>query len=77
MGLNGHSQKLSDFFTNAKLPKRARDRWPLLCAEEKIIWIPGYRPAETFKLSPDSQSVYYFSLKLPALKAGDHQETGT
>jgi tRNA(Ile)-lysidine synthase len=77
LGLDGHSQKLSDFFTNAKLPKRARDRWPLLCAEEKIIWVPGYRPAETFKLRPDSQSVIYFSLRSPALKARDGQETVT
>ena len=28
LGLKGHSQKLSDFFVNVKLPRRARDRWP-------------------------------------------------
>ena len=29
LGLQGHSQRLSDFFVNEKLPARARDRWPL------------------------------------------------
>lgn len=49
-GLGGHSQKLSDFFINVKLPRRARARWPLLCVGETVIWVPGYRVAEPFGL---------------------------
>jgi tRNA(Ile)-lysidine synthase len=49
LGLHGHSQKLSDFFVNEKLPARARDRWPLLCTDDAIAWIPGFRPAERYK----------------------------
>jgi tRNA(Ile)-lysidine synthase len=71
LGLKGHSQKLSDFFTNAKLPRRARDRWPLLCAGEQIIWVPGYRPAESYRLSGASQSIVYFSVTPPGEKAGE------
>lgn len=62
LGLNGHSQKLSDFFVNEKLPQRARDRWPLLCSGETVIWVPGYRPAHPYRLRTDSHSVMYFSL---------------
>lgn len=65
LGLGGHSQKLSDFFTNAKLPRRARDRWPLLSIGKKIIWIPGCRPAESFKLRPASKRVICFTCKFP------------
>ena len=65
LGMQGHSQKLSDFFTNEKLPPRARGRWPLLCAGEKIIWVPGFRPAESFKLQRSSRRVLYFSLLRP------------
>ena len=54
LGLAGHSQKLSDFFVNEKLPARARARWPLLCVGESIAWIPGYRPGERFKLHPQT-----------------------
>jgi len=50
LGLSGHSQKLSDFFVNEKLPVRARARWPLLCEGDSIAWIPGFRPAERCRL---------------------------
>jgi tRNA(Ile)-lysidine synthase len=63
MGLQGHSQKLADFLTNVKLPQRARNRWPLLCAGEKVIWVPGYRPAESFRLRETSRRVAYFALR--------------
>ncbi len=62
LGLRGHSQKISDFFTNVKLPRRARQQWPLLCAGPKVVWVPGYRPAEPFKLTKSSRLVVYFSL---------------
>jgi tRNA(Ile)-lysidine synthase len=50
-GLDGHSQKLSDFMINEKMPKRARDRWPLVCNGEQIIWVPGYRLAYPFRIT--------------------------
>lgn len=60
-GLDGHSQKLSDFFVNEKLPQRARDRWPLLCAGEEIVWVPGFRPAHRHRLKETTGEVLYFS----------------
>lgn len=71
LGMKGHFQKISDFFTNAKLPHRARERWPLLCFQDKVIWVPGYRPAESFKLKKSSRKVAYFSLTAPADKPND------
>jgi tRNA(Ile)-lysidine synthetase-like protein len=70
LGLNGHVQKLSDFFTNAKLPARARARWPLLCSGEEIIWVPGYRPAEKVKVKETSRNILYFALTPPTMKDG-------
>ncbi len=70
LGLDGHSQKLSDFFTNVKLPRRARERWPLLCAGERIAWIPGYQPAHPFRLTKTSRRILYFTLHSPAKKKG-------
>ncbi|HEX8991050.1 MAG TPA: tRNA lysidine(34) synthetase TilS, partial [Anaerolineales bacterium] len=57
LGMDGHSQKLSDFFVNVKLPARARDRWPLVCAGDKVIWVPGYRPAHRYRLRHESRDV--------------------
>ncbi len=51
LGLAGHSQKLSDFFINEKLPQHLRSRWPLVCSGEQIAWVVGLRPAEPFKVT--------------------------
>ena len=55
LGLLGHTQKLSDLFVNEKLPVRARGHWPLVCSGETIIWVPGFRPAERFRLKEDTR----------------------
>ena len=60
LGLRGHSKKLSDFFIDAKVPARARARWPLMCAEDVVVWIPGFRLAEAFKLGPHTRRVMEF-----------------
>ena len=71
LGLDGHSQKLSDFFTIVKLPQRARDRWPLLCAGEKVAWIPGYQPAHSYRLTKSSRRILYFTLVSPIRKKAE------
>lgn len=65
LGMDGHSQKISDFFVNEKVPQRARDHWPLLCAHDEIVWIPGYRPAHRHRLKDTTQRVVYFSVIRP------------
>jgi tRNA(Ile)-lysidine synthase len=65
LGMEGHTQKLSDFFVNAKMPLRARARWPLLCAAGQVIWVPGYRPAHPYRLRPDSTNVLCLEVTPP------------
>jgi tRNA(Ile)-lysidine synthase len=62
LGMDGHEMKLSDFFINAKLPQRARDRWPLLCMGDKVVWVPGHRPAHSFRLTDSTRQALYFSM---------------
>jgi tRNA(Ile)-lysidine synthase len=62
LGMNGHMMKISDFFINVKLPQRARDRWPLLCMGERVVWVPGFRPAHSFRLTDSTRQALYFSL---------------
>jgi len=68
LGMDGHSQKLSDFMVNEKIPRRARNRWPLLCSEDRLIWVPGHRPAHPYRLKPGSRRVVYFALVSPPKK---------
>ncbi len=61
-GLHGHSVKLADYFINMKLPRRLRDRWPLVCSQDSIAWIPGYRPAQPYALDPSTRQAVHLSL---------------
>ena len=36
--------KIQDLFTDAKVPARERDKWPLVTADEAVLWIPGITP---------------------------------
>jgi tRNA(Ile)-lysidine synthase len=58
-GMGGHSMKLSDFFINEKLPRRARGAWPLVCSHEDIAWIPGYQLAHGFRLKADTRQALH------------------
>ena len=62
LGMDGHEMNISDFFINVKLPQRARDRWPLLCMGDKVVWVPGYRPAHPFRLTESTRQALYFSM---------------
>lgn len=62
LGMDGHTQKLSDFFVNVKIPQRAREKWPLLCAGDEIVWVPGYRPSHAHRLTESTTGILYFSI---------------
>lgn len=62
LGMDGHSLKLSDFFINVKLPRRARDAWPLVCSNDEIVWVAGYRLAHPWRLTEDTREAYRLRL---------------
>lgn len=62
LGMNGHSLKLSDFFINEGLPRRARPGWPLICSGEQVAWVAGYRPAHPFRLQAATKGVLHLHL---------------
>jgi tRNA(Ile)-lysidine synthase len=62
LGMSGRSQKLSDFWINQKLPRRARSGWPLLTSAENILWIPGFRVADPYRIRKDSRRALYLHL---------------
>jgi tRNA(Ile)-lysidine synthase len=57
LGMTGE-KKLQDFFVDEKVPRRQRDRVPVLCASDgRIAWVVGCRMAEPFKVSPHTRRV--------------------
>jgi len=61
-GMGGHSVKISDAMINAKIPRRARAAWPLVCAGGQVAWLPGCRPAEALCLRLDTKRVIQLHL---------------
>ena len=66
LGMDGQSMKLSDFLINVKLPRRAREHYPLLCVGDEIIWVPGYRPAHHVRVTESTRRVVVFRIKKSA-----------
>ncbi len=50
-------KKLQDFFVDAHVSRRERDRVPLVCGNRGIAWVVGQRPAEWAKVTPTTRRV--------------------
>ncbi len=51
------SKKLSDFFTDAKIPPEERERVAIVCDQSGPIWIVGHRIADRVKLTECTRRV--------------------
>jgi tRNA(Ile)-lysidine synthase len=55
------SRKLSDLLIDAKIPRAARDRLPVLAtADDVVLFVPGLRPAE--RARPSSKTTRYLGV---------------
>jgi tRNA(Ile)-lysidine synthase len=63
LGMAGQTIKVQDFFTNVKMPRRARKQWPLVCAGEQIIWVAGYRIGHPFRITAASRNILHLEIK--------------
>jgi tRNA(Ile)-lysidine synthetase-like protein len=55
LGMPGH-RKLQDLLTDRKVPVAVRRQLPVVCDEEKILWVAGYCVSDTVKLTPATRS---------------------
>lgn len=46
----GGRMSLKDYFINEKIPVSLRDKIWLVCDEDRVIWVVGYRLSEAFKI---------------------------
>ncbi len=60
-GLNGHV-KVGDLFTNAKVPRALRAKWPIVTHGERVIWVAGLRRASDAPLRATTRRI--ISLKV-------------
>jgi len=63
LGMEKGSIKISDIFINEKVMQAAREKWPLVTnSEDRIIWIPGYRPAHEFRVTDSTKKIIKMSI---------------
>ena len=55
-GLGG-TKKLSDFFIDRKIPRRLRDRVPLLVDGNDILWVVGIRRGDKARITEDTRKI--------------------
>lgn len=60
-GMKGH-KKLKDFFVDLKIPREDRDQIWLLCDEEKILWVCGWRQSEDTRVTELTNQILKLSL---------------
>ncbi len=63
LGMSGASIKISDMMINQKLPSLVRSAWPIVISGDQIVWVPGLRIAEQFRLKPASESAIQLKLQ--------------
>lgn len=64
-GMGGKSKKISDIMVDLKIPRRARARWPLICLDEEVIWLPGYCQAYGTGIKPESSRILFMQIIPP------------
>src|SRR5262249_33470103 len=53
----GASMRLQDFLVNARVPRAARDRLPLVVRGNEVVWVVGQRIADWASVRADSGEV--------------------
>jgi tRNA(Ile)-lysidine synthase len=60
--MNG-SKKLKDFFIDEKVIKDQREKIPIICFNNEISWIVGYRISEVFKVTENTKNILQIKIK--------------
>lgn len=56
LGVKG-SKKLSDYFTDKKIPRRLREKALVVADSSKILWIVGFEISDLAKVDPDTDRI--------------------
>ena len=56
-------KKLSDFFVDAKITRRAKAAVPVILSGDEIIWIAGYRIDNRYKITKQTRSVIRLTVR--------------
>ena len=57
------TKKLQDFMVDSRIPGSWRDRVPLLCSGEQILWVVGWRIDDRFKITDNTKDVLHIKFE--------------
>ncbi|MBQ3390494.1 MAG: tRNA lysidine(34) synthetase TilS [Firmicutes bacterium] len=61
-GFSG-TKKLQNYFVDRKIDRDLRDKLPLLCLGQQVLWIPGYEINEKFRAAASSKRILLVELE--------------
>ncbi|HUW64432.1 MAG TPA: tRNA lysidine(34) synthetase TilS [Spirochaetia bacterium] len=64
MGLPGRI-KLKKFFIDRKVPREERDRVPLVCTPDDIVWVAGIAPGYPYRVTENTRRFLHLRLEDP------------
>ena len=54
---DGRNKKVTDVLAEAKIPKEQRKSFPVLAEENRVLWIPGIRGSEGYRVTKETKQV--------------------
>ena len=63
LGGYGHHSKISDLFINHGIPVEARRAYPIICDQDKILWLPGIMISEMSKVTLELKKILHMRLE--------------
>jgi tRNA(Ile)-lysidine synthase len=57
------TKKLQDLFVDAKIPRRKRDRIPILATDEFVVWVPGFGVDRRASVGPETKRVAHLQFR--------------
>nr|MCR4989578.1 tRNA lysidine(34) synthetase TilS [Lachnospiraceae bacterium] len=57
-------KSLQDYMVNEKIPKKDRDRVPLVADGSHIMWVVGHRMSEYYKVTKDTKKVLEVTVRI-------------
>ena len=70
----GEHKSLQDYFVNEKIPKKQRDTLQILADGDHILWVPGYRISEYYKVTEDTTRVLEIKITQETKEERSHQD---